>query len=134
MSEITPSMRRVVAHFARPVLGAQERDQRGAHAALSFRPCHDGTMHWYIRRLAHTRGPQSWMIDGVGTTGDDVPLFAIPAMDESWHNNHHAFPVSARHGLFPGQFDPGFRFIQLLQRLGLAWDIQTPKSLIAAPG
>ena len=73
------------------------------------------TMHWYISRLAHTRGPQSWMVDGVGTMGYDVPLFAIPTMGESWHNNHHAFPASARHGLFPGQFDPGFRFIQLLE-------------------
>ncbi len=87
------------------------------------------TMHWYISRLAHTRGPQSWMVDGVGTMGYDVPLFAIPTMGESWHNNHHAFPASARHGLFPGQFDPGFRFIRVLESLGLAWDIQTPKTL-----
>jgi stearoyl-CoA desaturase (delta-9 desaturase) len=50
-------------------------------------------------------------------------------MGESWHNNHHAFPASARHGLFPGQFDPGFRFIQVLEMLGLASDIQTPKTL-----
>jgi sn-1 stearoyl-lipid 9-desaturase len=87
------------------------------------------TMHWYISRIAHTRGPQSWMVDGVGTMGYDVPLFAIPTMGESWHNNHHAFPASARHGLFPGQFDPGFRFIQLLEKFGLAWDIQTPATL-----
>ena len=87
------------------------------------------TMHWYISRIAHTRGPQSWMVDGVGTMGYDVPLFAIPTMGESWHNNHHAFPASARHGLFPGQFDPGFRFIQILEFLGLAWDIQTPETL-----
>jgi len=87
------------------------------------------TMHWYISRIAHTRGPQSWMVDGVGTMGYDVPMFAIPTMGESWHNNHHAFPASAKHGLFPGQFDPGFRFIQLLERLGLAWEIQTPATL-----
>jgi stearoyl-CoA desaturase (delta-9 desaturase) len=92
------------------------------------------TMHWYISRLAHTRGPQSWMVDGVGTMGHDVPLFAIPTMGESWHNNHHAFPASARHGLFPGQFDPGFRFIQLLAWLGLAGDIRTPETLPARPG
>ena len=87
------------------------------------------TMHWYISRQAHTRGPQSWMVDGVGTMGHDAPLWAIPTMGESWHNNHHAYPASARHGLFPGQFDPGFRFIQALQRLGLAWDIKTPENL-----
>jgi stearoyl-CoA desaturase (delta-9 desaturase) len=86
-------------------------------------------MHWYISRLAHTRGPQSWMVDGVGIMGYDVPLFAIPTMGESWHNNHHAFPASARHGLFPGQFDPGFRFIRILEWLGLAWDVRTPQNL-----
>lgn len=92
------------------------------------------TMHWYISRQAHTRGPQSWMVDGVGTMGHDVPLWAIPTMGESWHNNHHAYPASARHGLFPGQFDVGFRFIQALQHLGLAWDVRTPDNLPARRG
>jgi fatty-acid desaturase len=50
-------------------------------------------------------------------------------MGESWHNNHHAFPASARHGLYPGQLDIGFHFIQALERLGLAWSIQTPETL-----
>jgi stearoyl-CoA desaturase (delta-9 desaturase) len=69
------------------------------------------------------------MVDGAGMMGHDVPSFAIPTMGESWHNNHHAFPASARHGLFPGQTDLGFRYIQLLEKLGLAWDIQTPQNL-----
>lgn len=87
------------------------------------------TMHWFISYFAHTRGPQSWTVDGAGVQAHDVPLAAIPTMGESWHNNHHAFPASARHGLYPGQPDPGFRFIQLLQWLGLAWDVQTPRNL-----
>jgi sn-1 stearoyl-lipid 9-desaturase len=87
------------------------------------------TMHWYISRLAHTRGPRSWTVDGAGLMGYDVPAWAIPTMGESWHNNHHAFPASARHGLFPGQIDIGFLYIRLLERLGLAWDIQTPQTL-----
>lgn len=74
------------------------------------------------------------MVEGVGTMGHDVPLFAIPTMGESWHNNHHAFPASARHGLFPGQFDPGFGFIRVLVRLGLAWDVRTPENLPPRPG
>ena len=47
----------------------------------------------------------------------------------AWHNNHHAFPGSARIGLYPGQSDWGFRFIQLLERLGLAWDVRTPDAM-----
>ena len=55
-------------------------------------------------------------------------------MGESWHNNHHAFPGSARHGLYPGQIDIGYRFIQVLERLGLAWNVQLPSNLPPRPG
>jgi stearoyl-CoA desaturase (delta-9 desaturase) len=50
-------------------------------------------------------------------------------MGEAWHNNHHAYPGSARIGLYPGQSDWGFRFIQVLERFGLAWDVRTPATL-----
>jgi sn-1 stearoyl-lipid 9-desaturase len=92
------------------------------------------TMHWFISYFAHTQGPQSWTVDGAGVQAHDVPIAAIPTMGESWHNNHHAFPASARHGLYPGQSDPGFRFIQCLEMLGLAWDVQTPDQLPPRPG
>ena len=42
---------------------------------------------------------------------------------ESWHNNHHAFPRSAFHGLHWWEVDPGGLAIRALQRLGLAWDV-----------
>ena len=58
-----------------------------------------------------------------------MPIAAIPTMGESWHNNHHAFPGSAKIGLYPGQSDWGFRFIQLLERLGLAWNVRTPETM-----
>ena len=44
---------------------------------------------------------------------------------EGWHNNHHAHPVSARHGLKWYEFDPNYYGIWLLKRLGLARDIKT---------
>jgi stearoyl-CoA desaturase (delta-9 desaturase) len=50
-------------------------------------------------------------------------------MGEAWHNNHHAFPGSARIGLYPGQSDWGFRFIRLLEWLGLAWEVRTPETM-----
>lgn len=87
------------------------------------------TMHWYVTRIAHTRGPQHWLVDGAGVQAHDVPWLAVPTMGEAWHNNHHAFPGSARHGLYKGQLDLGFGFIQLLEMLGLAWNVQTPDSL-----
>jgi stearoyl-CoA desaturase (Delta-9 desaturase) len=42
---------------------------------------------------------------------------------ESWHNNHHAFPTSARHGLRGRQFDPSAYVIWALEKTGLAWDV-----------
>ncbi len=87
------------------------------------------TGHWFIGHLAHRRGPQSWLVEGAGVQAHDVPWAAIPTMGEAWHNNHHAFPGSARIGLYPGQSDWGFGFVRLLERLGLAWDIQTPDTL-----
>jgi stearoyl-CoA desaturase (Delta-9 desaturase) len=45
------------------------------------------------------------------------------AFGEAWHNNHHAFPTSARHGLGRGQVDPGAWLITGLQRCHLAWDV-----------
>ena len=44
---------------------------------------------------------------------------------ESWHNNHHAFPTSARHGMSRWErvLDPGAGVIRVLERLGLAWDV-----------
>lgn len=91
-------------------------------------------MHWFVTRLAHTTGPQRWLVEGAGVQAHDVPLLAIPTMGEAWHNNHHAFPASARHGLYPGQIDLGFRFIQLLAFFGLAWDVKTPDNLPVRPG
>jgi stearoyl-CoA desaturase (delta-9 desaturase) len=59
----------------------------------------------------------------------NVPWAAIVSMGESWHNNHHAFPGSARHGHYAGEIDIGFQFIRLLEKLGLAWNVQTPATL-----
>ncbi len=42
---------------------------------------------------------------------------------ESWHNNHHAFPTSARHGLRPWEVDFSAMLIRGLESVGLAWDV-----------
>jgi stearoyl-CoA desaturase (Delta-9 desaturase) len=42
---------------------------------------------------------------------------------ESWHNNHHAFPTSAAHGLRRWQIDVSAGAIWLLEKAGLAWDV-----------
>jgi stearoyl-CoA desaturase (delta-9 desaturase) len=87
------------------------------------------TGHWLVGYFAHNEGPMRWRVNGAGVQGRDVPLAALFSMGESWHNNHHAYPGSARIGLSEDQPDPGWWFILLLERLGLVWDIKTPQSL-----
>jgi stearoyl-CoA desaturase (delta-9 desaturase) len=59
-------------------------------------------------------------------TGDESRNLAwlVPlTFGEAWHNGHHAFPTSARHGLQRGQWDPSASVINALERVGLAWDV-----------
>jgi stearoyl-CoA desaturase (delta-9 desaturase) len=42
---------------------------------------------------------------------------------EAWHNNHHAFPTSFRHGMRRWELDPSAGVIWLLEKCGLAWDV-----------
>jgi stearoyl-CoA desaturase (delta-9 desaturase) len=53
----------------------------------------------------------------------NVVWLALPSMGEAWHNNHHAFPRSARHGLRPWEIDPSALVIWVMRRLGLAWNV-----------
>ncbi|MCH5376601.1 MAG: acyl-CoA desaturase [Planctomycetes bacterium] len=53
-------------------------------------------------------------------------LFGLLAQGEGWHNNHHAFPRSARHGLRWWQFDLSWILIRTMELVGLAWNVRTP--------
>jgi stearoyl-CoA desaturase (Delta-9 desaturase) len=53
-------------------------------------------------------------------------IFGVLALGEGWHNNHHAFPASARHGLAWWQIDASYLLIRALGALGLAYDIRVP--------
>ena len=53
-------------------------------------------------------------------------VVAVLVFGEGWHNNHHAFPASARHGLERFQFDVSWWVIRGLERLGLVWDVKSP--------
>jgi fatty-acid desaturase len=53
---------------------------------------------------------------------------ALLTFGEGWHNNHHAFPQSARHGLAWYEFDPNWYGIVILRLLGLARDVKTDRA------
>jgi stearoyl-CoA desaturase (delta-9 desaturase) len=91
------------------------------------------TGHWLIGYFAHRQGGQHWVVEGAGVQGYDVGLAGLISMGESWHNNHHAFPGSARLGLYSGQVDPGWEVLKALEAAGLVWNIVTPDDLPARP-
>jgi stearoyl-CoA desaturase (delta-9 desaturase) len=53
-------------------------------------------------------------------------VMALLAWGEGWHNNHHAFPASARHGLRWWQVDVSYWCIRALAWLGLARKLKLP--------
>jgi len=53
-------------------------------------------------------------------------LVALLVFGEGWHNNHHAFPSSARHGLRHWQVDVSWWVIRGLEKLRLVWDVKVP--------
>jgi stearoyl-CoA desaturase (delta-9 desaturase) len=55
-------------------------------------------------------------------------LIAVLVLGEGWHNNHHAFPSSARHGLNRGQVDVSWLVIRILERVGLVWNVRRPSA------
>jgi stearoyl-CoA desaturase (delta-9 desaturase) len=59
-------------------------------------------------------------------TGDEsrnLRWLALLSFGESWHNNHHAFPTSAAHGMGRWEWDISALIIRALERVGLAWDV-----------
>lgn len=87
------------------------------------------TGHWLVGHFAHREGGQSWIVEGAAVQGHNVAIAGLISMGESWHNNHHAFPGSAKLGLFPGQVDPGWWLIKSFEALGLARNIVLPQDL-----
>jgi stearoyl-CoA desaturase (Delta-9 desaturase) len=76
-----------------------------------------------INSICHVFGRRDFETDDQSR---NVFWLAPLSFGESWHNGHHAFPTSARHGLKPWQFDISAGVIRTLEALGLAWDVQRP--------
>lgn len=80
---------------------------------------------WSINSLCHTFGDRPFRTNDRST---NLRGLALLSMGESWHNGHHAFPRSARHGILAGEVDTSARLIRWFERLGWAHDVHEPKS------
>jgi stearoyl-CoA desaturase (delta-9 desaturase) len=73
-----------------------------------------------INSLCHMFGRRPF---DTGDESRNLAWLALPTFGEAWHNNHHAFPTSAVHGLGRRQLDASAGAIWALEKLGLAWDV-----------
>ena len=73
-----------------------------------------------INSLCHFFGRRGF---ATGDESRNLAWLAPITLGEAWHNNHHAFPTSARHGLGRWQVDPSAWLISGLERCRLAWDV-----------
>ena len=89
------------------------------------------TGHWVTVHFAHTTGERPFPMEGLAIDGRNLPRLGLVTFGEGWHNNHHAFPRSARMG-HAGQVDPGWWVVRALMAAGLAWDVRVPD--VAAGG
>lgn len=87
------------------------------------------TSHWVVTYFAHNPGPGRWLVKDAAVQASNLEGWGFLTHGECWHNNHHAYPESARMGLDPGQLDPGWRALMLLQRCRLVSRINTPRPL-----
>ncbi len=85
--------------------------------------------HWLIGYFAHNDGERHWHVDDAAVQGHNVRWASLLTMGESWHNNHHAFPGSARLGIERGEWDPGWWVLTVLSKVGLVTDPVLPESL-----
>jgi stearoyl-CoA desaturase (Delta-9 desaturase) len=78
---------------------------------------------WSVNSICHMFGRQPATTDDHST--NFAPL-ALVSFGESWHNFHHAYPASARHGAFPHQIDLAAVMIRAFERLGWATQVRWP--------
>jgi stearoyl-CoA desaturase (Delta-9 desaturase) len=78
---------------------------------------------WSVNSVCHLWGMRPYRTDDQSRNNF---LFGILALGEGWHNSHHAFPTSARHGLRWWQPDVSYGVIRALALLHLAWNVKVP--------
>ncbi len=86
---------------------------------------------WSINSWCHLWGARTFRNDDHSRNSF---VFGVLAFGEGWHNNHHAFPTSARHGLRWWQLDTSYLVIRGLALLGLARNVRAPSPALVGRG
>ena len=97
--------------------------------AGAVRVCLVQHLTWSVNSICHTFGKRPFHTRDHST--NFAPL-AVLTMGESWHNAHHAFPQSARHGVDAGQLDSSAALIRLFERAGWVRNPRWPDAALLA--
>jgi fatty-acid desaturase len=89
--------------------------------AVFFRTTFGLHATWLVNSATHLWGSRRFMTRDDSTNNWWVALLTF---GEGWHNNHHAHPVSMRHGLAWYEIDINYYGIKTLEFFGLAWDLK----------
>ncbi|XP_061982868.1 palmitoyl-monogalactosyldiacylglycerol delta-7 desaturase, chloroplastic-like [Populus nigra] len=81
---------------------------------------------WLVNSVSHLWGKRAW---NTGDLSRNNWWLALLTFGEGWHNNHHAFEYSARHGLEWWQIDMTWYVVRFLQAIGLATDVKLPSEV-----
>jgi stearoyl-CoA desaturase (delta-9 desaturase) len=78
---------------------------------------------WSVNSVCHLWGTRPFRSRDESRNNAVVGVLAL---GEGWHNNHHAFPTSARHGLRWWEVDVSWMVIWMLRKTRLAWEVRVP--------
>ena len=86
---------------------------------------------WSINSMCHLWGSSP---NQTKDQSRNLWILALPSLGGAWHNNHHAYPISATNAFRWWQIDPGAWLIRGAEALGLVWDVKVPPRRILESG
>ncbi len=82
-----------------------------------------------VNSIGHSIGSRSF--DTPDNTRNNL-IIALLTFGDGWHNNHHYYQRSARHGFYRWEIDFTHFILTGLYRLGIVWDLQAPPRRVYA--
>ncbi|GJL80372.1 MAG: delta 9 acyl-lipid fatty acid desaturase [marine bacterium B5-7] len=82
---------------------------------------------WSANSVCHTYGSRRFK---TRDNSRNNILVALVTLGDGWHNNHHQYPSSARHGLVWWELDINYLLLKLLRILGIVWDLRQPGKVL----